>query len=136
MKRKITGKSILAGLLALALCLSLMPVSARAASSGEIREQIKEMKKEAEAAKEELEKIRGQYRENMDEMVDLVEQKDLIDQEISILNEQVRNINTQIAAYSLLIADKQDELDNAQARYNELNEQNKERIRAMEEDGE
>ena len=135
MKRKITGKSILAGLLALALCLSLMPVSARAASSGEIREQIKEMKKEAEAAKEELEKIRGQYRENMDEMVDLVEQKDLIDQEISILNEQVRNINTQIAAYSLLIADKQDELDEAQNRLEELSRKNKERIQAMEEEG-
>ena len=135
MKRKITGKSILAGLLALALCLSLMPVSARAASSSEIRQQIKEMKKEAEEAKAELEKIRGQYRENMDDMVDLVEQKDLIDQEIAILNEQVRNINTQIASYSLLIADKQDELDEAQARLVELSQKHKERIQAMEEEG-
>jgi murein DD-endopeptidase MepM/ murein hydrolase activator NlpD len=135
MKRNITGKSILAGLLAIALCVSLMPVQAQAASSSEIRQQIKEMKKEAEEAKKELEEIRSQYRDNMNEMEDLVAQKNLIDQEISILNDQVRNINTQIAAYALLIADKQDELDEAQARLVELSEKNKERIQAMEEEG-
>ena len=135
MKRNITGKSILAGLLAIALCVSLMPVQAQAASSSEIRQQIKEMKKEAEEAKKELEEIRSQYRDNMNEMEDLVAQKNLIDQEISILNDQVRNINTQIAAYALLIADKQDELDAAQARLVELSQKNKERIQAMEEEG-
>ena len=135
MKRKITGKSILAGLMALVLCVSLMPVQAQAASSSEIRQQIKEMKKEAEEAKKELEKIRGQYRDNRDDMADLVEQKNLIDQEISILNDQVRNINTQISAYALLIADKQDELDEAEARLEELSQKHKERIQAMEEEG-
>lgn len=135
MKRNITGKSILAGLLAIALCVSLMPVQAQAASSSEIRQQIKEMKKEAEEAKKELEEIRSQYRDNMNEMEDLVAQKNLIDQEISILNDQVRNINTQIAAYALLIADKQDELDEAQARLVELSQKYKERIQAMEEEG-
>ena len=135
MKTKITGKSILAGLLAAVLCLSMMPLQVQAASSSEIRQQIKEMKKEAEEAKKELEKIRGQYRENRDDMADLVEQKNLIDQEIAILNEQVNNINTQIAAYSLLIADKQDELDEAQARLEELSQKHKERIQAMEEEG-
>ena len=135
MKRNITGKSNLAGLLAIALFVSLMPVQAQAASSSEIRQQIKEMKKEAEEAKKELEEIRSQYRDNMNEMEDLVAQKNLIDQEISILNDQVRNINTQIAAYALLIADKQDELDEAQARLVELSQKNKERIQAMEEEG-
>ena len=43
--------------------------------------------------------------------------------------------NKQITAYGLLIADKQDELDEARLRYTELNEKNKERIRAMEENG-
>ena len=135
MKRKITGKSLLALLMALVLCVSMMPVQAEAASSSEIRQQIKEMKKEAEEAEKALEKIREQYRENKDEMADLVAQKDLIDQEIAILNDQVSNINTQIAAYSLLIADKQDELDDAQKRLEELSEKYKERIQAMEEEG-
>lgn len=48
---------------------------------------------------------------------------------------QVENINRQIATLSLLIADKQDDLDEAQERLSELNEKNKERIRTMEEEG-
>ena len=41
MKRNITGKSILAGLLAIALCVSLMPVQAQAASSSETGSRLK-----------------------------------------------------------------------------------------------
>lgn len=52
-----------------------------------------------------------------------------------MLHEQTNNLNEQIATYSLLIADKQAELDEAEAHLKELNEKNKERIRAMEEDG-
>ena len=135
MKRKITGKSVLAGLLALALCVSLMPMQAQAASSSEIRQQIKDMKAENKELEEKLKGLREQLRDNEDDMLALVEEKNLIDQEISILNEQVSNINTQIAAYSLLIADKQDELDEAQARLEELSQKHKERIQAMEEEG-
>ena len=52
-----------------------------------------------------------------------------------LLSTEMININDQISAYNVLIADKQDELDNAQVRYQELNENTKDRIRAMEEDG-
>ena len=65
----------------------------------------------------------------------MVNQKNNIDQQISLLMTQITNINDQITAYGLLIADKQDELDAAQARLDDLNEKNKERIRSMEEDG-
>jgi murein DD-endopeptidase MepM/ murein hydrolase activator NlpD len=47
----------------------------------------------------------------------------------------VENLNQQITAYTSLIADKQGELDDAQVRLDELNKKNKERIRAMEENG-
>ena len=129
------GKSVLAGVLAAVMAFSMMPVSASAASSSEIRSQIKEMKAENEELKEQLEALRGQYQANADEMADMVAQKDLIDQEIAILNDQVNNINTQISAFGLLIADKQDELDEAQSRLEELSRKNKERIQAMEEEG-
>ena len=43
--------------------------------------------------------------------------------------------NAQLSAYALLIADKQDELEAAQARLKELTEKHKARIRAIEEDG-
>ena len=135
MKYAKSGKALLAGILAAVLVFSMMPFSASAASSSEIRSQIKDMKAENAELEEQLENLRSQYQANEDEMVDLVSQKDLIDQEIAILNEQVRNINAQIISYGLLVADKQDELDEAQRNLEELSEKNKERIQAMEEEG-
>jgi hypothetical protein len=69
------------------------------------------------------------------EIADIVARKNVIDQEIGLLKTELLNINEQISSFSVLIADKQDELDHAEERYHTLNEQNKERIRAMEEDG-
>ena len=135
MKYRVNGKALLAGILAVTIAFSMMPVSASAASSGEIRNQIKEMKAENKELEAELEKLRSQYQANEDEMIDMVAQKDLIDQEISILNEQVRNINAQITSYGMLVADKQEELDEAENNLTELSEKYKERIQAMEEEG-
>ena len=135
MKIRKNGKSILSLILAAVLALSLMPVSAEAKSSSEIREQIKDMKAENKDLEEKLKGLRDQFKANENEILDMVARKDLIDQEIGILTEQINNINTQIMAYGLLIADKQDELDKAQANLDELSRKHKERIQAMEEEG-
>ena len=135
MKKKNYGKSILAGLLAAVMAFSMVPLRAEAASSGEIREQIKDMKAENKELEEKLKELRGQFQENENEMLNMVAQKDLIDQEIAILTEQIANINHQIISYSILIADKQDELDNAQDKLTELSQKHRERIQAMEEEG-
>ena len=138
-KRKL-WVSILAGLLALIMVLGLfvgvLPGTVDAAGS------VSELKKEVEdlsAKKKEIDKkiaeLEGQLTNNLKDMGDIVKQKNLIDQEIFMLHEQTTNLNAQIATFNLLIADKQEELDAAQARLKELNEKNKERIRAMEEDG-
>ena len=119
----------------LTLMLSLIPIHAHAASSSEIRKQLNELKEQKKEIAAQIKEIQGQYKENSNEIKDLVGQKDAIDQEIALLHEQVSNINQQLAAYALLIADKQDELDDAQERLAELNLKNKERIRAMEEEG-
>ena len=47
----------------------------------------------------------------------------------------MQNLSKQITAYNSLIADKQAELDTATARYEELSQQYKDRVRAMEENG-
>ena len=135
MKIRKNGKSILSLILAAVLAFSLMPVSAEAKSSSEIREQIKDMKAENKDLEEKLKGLRDQFKANENEILDMVARKDLIDQEIGILTEQINNINTQIMAYGLLIADKQDELDKAQANLDELSRKHKERIQAMEEEG-
>ena len=135
MKKRNYGKSVLAGLLAAVMAFSMFPVSAEAASSGEIREQIKDMKAENKELEEKLKELRGQFKENENEMLNMVAQKDLIDQEIAILTEQIANINHQIISYSILIADKQDELDSAEQKLAELSQKHRERIQAMEEEG-
>ena len=131
--------SILAGLLAavmiLSLLLTLLPASVSAASSSEIRNQLNDLKDQKKELAEQIAQVKGQYQANENEIEDMVNRKNSIDQQIALLHAQIDNINQQIAAYALLIADKQDELDEAQSRLDELNEKNKERIRAMEEDG-
>ena len=131
--------SILAGLLAavmiLSLLLTLLPASVSAVSSSEIRNQLNDLKDQKKELAEQIAQVKGQYQANENEIEDMVNRKNSIDQQIALLHAQIDNINQQIAAYALLIADKQDELDEAQSRLDELNEKNKERIRAMEEDG-
>ena len=125
---------LVSGVLACLLVLSLIP-PASAASSSEIRNQINALKNQKSQIQQEMEALQSQYQETEDEIANIVGQKNLIDQEIGLLYAQITNINAQITAFNLLIADKQDELEEAQARFDELSEKNKERIRAMEEEG-
>ena len=141
MKNRKKFVSIMAGILAavmlLTLILGILPAAATAAtSSSEIRNQIDELEKQQAELDKEMAEIQKQYQANANEMQDMVNQKNVIDQEIANLNAQIELINEQIAAFNLLIADKQEELDAAQERLDGLNEQNKARIRAMEEEGE
>ena len=139
MKNRKRLVSILAGIMAaimlLSLIIGLIPTPANAYSSSEIRKQINELKKQKSEIEAQIKDVKAQYKENENEIADIVARKNVIDQEIGLLKTEILNINEQISSFNILIADKQDELDNAEARYHELNEQNKARIRAMEEDG-
>jgi len=126
---------IMAAIMLLTLIAGLIPTPASAYSSSEIRKQINELKQQKAEIEQQIKDVQAQFKENENEIASIVAKKNVIDQEIGLLHAEIRNINDQIAAYNVLIADKQEELDTAQARYNTLNEQNKERIRAMEEDG-
>lgn len=135
MRQKKLRTKLLSALLAVVLLFSLMPNQAEAASSSVIKEQLDELKDQKSELEAEIKALQKQYQANENEILDLVSQKDIIDQEVALLTAQIQNINNQISAYSLLIADKQDELDDAQAHLAQLNEKNKERIRTMEEEG-
>jgi len=126
---------VMAAVMLLTLILSLIPAKVSAASSSEIKKQINALKKQKTELQTQIEDVQNQYEENEDEIANMVNQKYAIDQEIGILYDQIDNINQQLSAYALLIADQQDELDAAQQRLDDLNAKNKERIRAMEEDG-
>ena len=136
-KRKLIV-SILAGVMAavmiLSLILSILPVSASAKSSSEIQEQIDALQSQQEQIQAKMEQLQGQMEENQAETEDIVAEKSNIDQQIALLYAKISNINEQIDSYNVLIADKQEDLEAAQVKLQELNEKNKERIRAMEED--
>lgn len=138
MKNKKLWISILAGMMALVMLLglvvSILP-RANAASSSEIKDQIGNLESEQKDMQAQLEELKSQQKDNLTEVKDILAQKSLIEQQVGLLHAQIENMNEQIAAYALLIADKQEELDKAEKRLAELNEKYKDRIRAMEEDG-
>ena len=140
MKNRKRMVSILAGVMAavmlLSLVFSLIPARAHAASSSEIRKQINAMKEEVEEVKKQIKEVQEQYEQNENEIADIISKKNVIDQEVQLLSMQLGMINEQILSFNTLIADKQDELDNAEERYNALNEENRARVRTMEEEGE
>lgn len=139
MKNRKKLVSILAGIMAfvmiLSLILSIIP-AASAASSSEIKKQIEALQKQRQEMQTMRAGIEADLQANEDEIAKIIGEKNVIDQEIGILYAEIININDTISAYNLLIADKQDELDVATARWEELNEKNKERVRTMEEEGE
>ena len=142
MKNRKLWVSVLAGIMALVLLFGLISgilpslVDAKPSqSSSEQKKQLDALKADKKEIDKEIKKLESQLDDNKDDMESIVNRKDTIDQEIFMLYEQVQNINDQIVTYGNLIADMQDELDAAQARLAELNAKHKERIRAMEEDG-
>ena len=128
--------------LILAICLTVtlfpgsQPVAARAASSDEIRDEIDELEKQEQQLQAQIDELEKQRDENAHQIQEIAAQKQIIDQQITLINQQVLVLQQQIAALRVLIADKQEQYEQALANYVALNEQYKARIRTMEEQGE
>ena len=135
MKNRKPFQTVFAWFLAVLMVFSMVPVSAGAATSDEIKQELKTLEDQNKEIQKEINAIQSKYDANASEIKDLVDKKAAIDQEIGLLNNQIININAQIAAYGQLIADTQVELDDAEVRLTELSQKNKERIRTMEEEG-
>ena len=104
--------SILAGIMAaimiLSLIFSILPTHVSAASSSEIRKQINALKDDREEIKTKMAELQEQYEANSNDIRAIVARKDVIDQEIGLLHQEIININEQISAYNVLLADRQD----------------------------
>ncbi len=133
---------IMAAILLLSLILSIIPHAHAEKSSDEIKDQIAEMEKENDSIQADVDELNGKLNDlmneqesNRSEIEKIIAQKSLIDQQVGLLHAQVVNMNEQISAYNVLIADKQEAMEKAEAKLQELNDKYKDRIRAMEEDG-
>ena len=132
--------AVLAAIMVISLLAGLIPVHSHAAKLTsdkleDLKKQLEAMEEDKNKIKDEQKAIRNQISDNMSEMEKLVAEKSAIDQEIGLMNQQIGIINEQITVYGMLIADKQEELDLARERLEQLRVENKARIRAMEEQG-
>lgn len=135
MKNRKSLKSVFAVFLAAVMVFCIVPAPANAATTGEIQEQIDALEKENEAIQAEINALQKGYENITGDIQDIVDKKNAIDQEISLLNTQILNINEQVAAYGQLVADTQEALEQQESHLEELSQKYKERIRAMEEEG-
>ena len=127
----------MAALLAVILLFtSILPFCVDAASSSDIKKEIDALAQKRNELQSQMNEIESQKDENWENIEEKVAYKSSIDEQIFLLYAEVDNLNEQIFSYSQLIAQTQTELDEAQRRLDELNEKNKERVRAMEEEGE
>lgn len=129
-------RRLCSALLVLSICLAALPTPGKAAeSSTTIKSELNALKDKKSQIQAEINGIRQKYDATANQIQDLVNRKDAVDQEIALLHEQIQVINQEITAFGQLIADSQDDLDEAQLRLDALNEKHKDRIRSMEEGG-
>ncbi len=129
MKRKI--KTLLSGLLCIALLLGVSPIGAWAATQDDIdalraeRDAIRAQRLEKQAVVDQLE----------EEQAGILEQKRALDERNLYTLQQIQLNDEEIALYDDMIAEKGKELFAAQELENEQLERYRSRVRAMEENG-
>ena len=125
-------------LVALALTLAMLAgaaVPALAASSREIQKKINDLKTQEKAVEQQKAALESQLSANQSDVEALLAQKNALDQTIALTHDAIDIKNEQIQEYSLLIAERQNELDDALEARSILNTRYKARIRSMEENG-
>ena len=134
MKKSISR--LFVGLLALVLVGNMLIGAHRpqADNISTLEEQIAELESKKEDLQAQRDKLQAGLTDQSNRLDSLIAEKSVLEQEIFLLGQEEDAINEQISAYNLLIADKQEDLDAAQAKLTELQEQNRDRICAMEKD--
>jgi murein DD-endopeptidase MepM/ murein hydrolase activator NlpD len=127
--------AVMAGIMLLSLVVGILPRNASAATSNELKDQLEDLQSQKDAITSQIKELEKQQNANRESMEDIMQQKAVLEQQVALLQDEITNVNTQIASYSLLIADKQDELEEAQLRLEDLTNQHRKRLRAMEEQG-
>ena len=103
--------SVIAGILVLAMVAGIIVLAVHAESSTVIKERIDELKKQGQSIQSQRDDITAQLNENDSDLDDLVMRKSMIDQQIKLTQDSIDNTNMQIQEYNLLIAEKQNALD-------------------------
>jgi len=117
------------------LIVGALSMSVSAASSADLKSKLAGLKDKAGEISQKSNELENQIADNTNKTQTVVEKKANIDQQIEVTTEKITNLTQQIQEYNLLIAAKQEELDQAQAKEDTMNEEYKLRLRTMEETG-
>lgn len=107
-----------------------------AAPSDEIEAELRRLQTEQEEIAAEKEALKEELGQTDEQLSDFSRQKQAIDREIELNRQNVENLQLQLRQLSLLIAQKQEELDGVNAELETLLAQYRTRMRAMQEQGE
>ena len=125
----------LAVIMTAGLIAGILATTVRAVSSDEIQQEIDGLKEQAGNIAQKKTDLESQISAKQNDEADMIYQKSIIDQQMTITHEEIENTTAQIEEYTKLIADKEAELAQAEANESDLYEQYKDRLRAMEETG-
>ena len=119
-----------------AVAVSLLPEAVVVPASAVTQAEIDAMKEEANSLKQQQEEIQDQLDSLAADRENAMARKTLLEQQINATRAEISSIAAQIAKYDELIAQKQTELDEAEAEEQAQYELFCERVRYMEEQGE
>ena len=122
--------------LAAAVAVSLLPEAVVVPASAVTQAEIDAMKEEANSLKQQQEEIQDQLDSLAADRENAMARKTLLEQQINATRAEISSIAAQISKYDELIAQKQTELDEAEAEEQAKYELFCERVRYMEEQGE
>ncbi len=128
-------KKWLACLVAAGLLVSSLP-GVGAVSSAELWDEIEELEAHQGQLDDRMEALQAEMDRNWASIEEMVAYKNNIDEQMFLQYQEIDNLRNQILRYNLLIVDTQQQLDQAEAQLDALNEKYKARICAMEEEGE
>ena len=119
-----------------AVAVSLLPEAVVVPASAVTQAEIDAMKEEANSLKQQQEEIQDQLDSLAADRENAMARKTLLEQQINATRAEINSIAAQISKYDELIAQKQTELDEAEAEEQAQYELFCERVRYMEEQGE
>ena len=128
--------SVLAALLVFSLLAGIVVMIVSAKTSSEIQAEIDALEEKSNEIAQQREALESEIAENANKTLTTVEEKAQVDQEIELTRQSIEVVSEQIHQFSLLIAEKQAELDELEVEQQAMFERYKLRMRAMQERGE
>lgn len=119
----------------LAVLLTCVPVRAFAAPSDDIQKEIDALKEKEDELNRQADELQDQLDDNYATATSYAEEKERLDQETTLLLQQIDNTGDQIKEYNNLIAQRQAEVQALQDNYLALTDRYAKRMRTMQETG-